>query len=798
MLQNKLNEIELLLEKYNYAVIYNEQNVDAAQIFFSDLVKNNMIKYNQDDSLFSNYTKIMSFFKVNALYKKDNSNLKVDDLDVSKESFIKLVLRLPKTIINAVKLRKYNKIKRKYEAFSFTSEELSLMTKISTFCNERTQTIIINNFNYASKNDLLFYKKIIESGFLNMLDGHMKIIFISNSANVSDANLNEIESECLIKLKFSEDELITFLKTTYSDICISDNTIKQYLKLCNNNFNLIYTIIKSKTTSYDSDIINVLKDTVRDILNKLGEINALEFAAVVGLSFDLTLLSEASNIALDEIIYQSTEAQEKGLLLKTDNEYNFEFIDELIRSLVYKYGHYNIRSHIQYANYLSKARPEEHALIANHFYLGGNMNYAIIHYFCYLLKNTIEGKDIDQNSSIHTRIISIINKDPVLNAVYIEFIELLNGYKNNSLIYDKLIYNPQEKCESIYDLVMKYVKSTLVYMCRFSQSKEDYYNLSQCFEHSYAFFESNKFLAPQIQCAFYLLDIYSYRISCNEKVSNILSKLNDLTSDISNSNDIQNYNLKIRLIRKTANLMNPEVAYNKTKYIYESLQTTDYNLDEVEIYKFLTNHLGFALYSGNYDDVSEDFLYNIEQYINIACKMNFPKSYKLEMNYLIYKLYNNKTDINEISKFLLKQSKKEIDARMYLFDIAALNLFCSNYDQAEKILLELIKKTESNMTCFYDYCINANLASLYLLKGNYDLAEKHNNIILEHDYEWEKEFIDIMRFRANELQKIIDNKLVYSSKQLFECFNGIPIYISSVWRFLGKGIIFSELMFYRE
>ena len=178
--------------------------------------------------------------------------------------------------------------------------------------------------------------------------------------------------------------------------------------------------------------------------------------------------------------------------------------------------------------------------------------------------------------------------------------------------------------------------------------------------------------------------------------------------------------------------------------------------------------------------------------------MNFPKSYKLEMNYLIYKLYNNKTDINEISKFLLKQSKKEIDARMYLFDIAALNLFCSNYDQAEKILLELIKKTESNMTCFYDYCINANLASLYLLKGNYDLAEKHNNIILEHDYEWEKEFIDIMRFRANELQKIIDNKLVYSSKQLFECFNGIPIYISSVWRFLGKGIIFSELMFYRE
>lgn len=102
------------------------------------------------------------------------------------------------------------------------------------------------------------------------------------------------------------------------------------------------------------------------------------------------------------------------------------------------------------------------------------------------------------------------------------------------------------------------------------------------------------------------------------------------------------------------------------------------------------------------------------------------------------------------------------------------------------------------MTCFYDYCFNANLVSLYLLKKDYNKAKEYNNKIKYHNYDWEQDFIEIMRKRAEFFDMFIDKKIEFTPEKLFNCFQDKETYISSVWKFLGKGIIFSELMYYRE
>lgn len=70
--------------------------------------------------------------------------------------------------------------------------------------------------------------------------------------------------------------------------------------------------------------------------------------------------------------------------------------------------------------------------------------------------------------------------------------------------------------------------------------------------------------------------------------------------------------------------------------------------------------------------------------------------------------------------------------------------------------------------------------------------------VLLHDYDWDTEFIEIMKYRSTLLNQFIQQKKKFTSKSLFNCFNNIDIHLSSVWKFLGKGIIFSELMYYRE
>ena len=130
--------------------------------------------------------------------------------------------------------------------------------------------------------------------------------------------------------------------------------------------------------------------------------------------------------------------------------------------------------------------------------------------------------------------------------------------------------------------------------------------------------------------------------------------------------------------------------------------------------------------------------------------------------------------------------------------MAAIALYCAKYNYAEETLLRLNEELKSNNTCFYNYCYNSNLASLYILKKDYEKAKYYNDKILHSKFEWYEDFTRIMKFRAEKFNDFIIEKKCFTPKQLFNCFSDIDMFCSSSWKFLGKGILFSELMFYRE
>ncbi|MDE6284231.1 MAG: hypothetical protein K2M17_00605, partial [Bacilli bacterium] len=298
-------------------------------------------------------------------------------------------------------------------------------------------------------------------------------------------------------------------------------------------------------------------------------------------------------------------------------------------------------------------------------------------------------------------------------------------------------------------------------------------------------------------CLSYLIDIYSYRINSPlktaEKVSELKSILND--QSVNFNNDI---NLQLKITRKIAKTMNAETAFAKMNYFYLSLQQSNKNFDEIERFKYISDYMGFALYSGNYDKLSREFISDLQNNIATGKLLNYPKVYKAYMNLMLYKIFNNEVTKSELLDFLNEERNKSVTGRMYLFDLSAVALLCGNYTKAETILTEIVDLSKDNMTCFYDYCFHANLTSLYLLKKDYASAEICNKKILQNDYDWEEDFINIMRQRAKLFDGFIKSKKDFTPEALFHCFDGTDIYLSSIWNFLGKGIIFSELMYYRE
>ena len=806
-------KVEHLINEHQNVVFWSDQNIEIYDLLFSGNKNIEIIDYHVDDKLLTNYTKLLSFFSSNS---ELNSNIQKHNINKEQSTIVNIFYFI-KIVYYYITHGDYLRILHKYSNHHFTNQEINLMTKIFTYskknydekknCNIKNKILVINNINYANENDIIFIKKLIESKFFHNYAKKLKIIIISSSDFILDIKLNTLNKSNVLKIVFSDDELCNYIKEINNDIKIPNEKLKQYLKLCKNDFNLIYSIIqlsyvKDKSLLYDQNFIK-LKEIIYEILEKFPQLSVLEIAAVIGLSFDLTILRDIADIEIDDLIGKLDDAYKQGILIK-NKIYNYEFINNFIRHIIYTHGNSNSNWHKKYAKKINTVYPDEHALIAVHFFKGIDYESAIFHYWAYLLTSTIDSKSLSTTKENLKEILDIIENTLNLNTINIKIEEMLLSYKNHNLEKETLKKDTDMLDTDNYVNMLNFVKQTLLYVGKYTTSEAEFNDLSKRLEKSYTFLENNNILGLQIRCGLYLIDIYSYRLNnickakiINEKMNKIINKIINMPN-LSDGN-LSNQSLALKLIRKTAVLKNPEVAYHKTKDILKANQKNKGILDEIELYKFISDHIGYGLYSGFYDDISDVILKEAEYYLEIGKEFNYPKLYKLRINYFLCKLYTKKYTITEINNFLKKEKKyRDITSSMYRYDIAAIAMLCSKYKYAEKILLELYDELHYNNTCFYNYCYNANMASLYILMRNYEKAKYYNNLILNNNYNWEKSFIKIMKLRAEKFNEFILQKKEFSAKQLFNCFADPSIYPSDTWRFLGKGIVFSELMFYRE
>ncbi len=790
-------------------LFWNEQNINICELLFSNKNDISIISYRKDDELLSNYTKLIAFFGANIECNTFNEQYDTNNLHFNFSSLIKTFLFFIKKCIYCIKHKSYSKIRRNFSNYHFTNQEINLMAKISKYAKTHNEnTIVFNNINFANELDLTFFKKIIESDFLRKYANQIKFIFISSSSKLNNIDLRDLDIHNCIEIKLSENELCEYIKNTYKNLHVSDEKLKQYLKLCHNDFGLINSIINSseniKLDNAEHDELLQLEHIIFTTLERNQELNVLEIAAVIGLSFDINMLKSISELELYDLVERLKSAYDFGFLTKVDS-YNYEFISNFIRNTVYKHGGANVLWHKKYAEEINQIAPNEHALIARHYHLGGELELSLYQYWAYILVAAIDNRIIADKSTL-VDIENMIHSNIVWEASFSYIRNMLNKYLKNQLSKAEIIDCFQDNFtpNKTFDVINTYTKLTLLYAGKYTNTNKEFHLLGQKLEKSYIFLKQKRLLGLQIRCALYIIDIYSYRLNEFDKARKMQKELDCITQNLlqnlgNNSLLLCNNTLVLKIVRKTSVLFNAEIAYSKTKNLLSVCKEYQNTIDEVELYKFFNDHLGYSLYAGEFADVSEEIIGKITNMISFSREMNFPKTYKIRMNYFLYNLFKGNLAKPEIENFLLTEIKTaNSTSSMYRYDLASVAMLCSDFNFAEKILLELYEDLKRNSTCFYHYSYNSNLASLYILKGNYEKAKFYNDKVINTDFDWFDDFIEIMKFRAKKMADFIAEGASFTPLTLFNCFSDIPIIISKTWSFLGKGILFSELMFYRE
>lgn len=797
MIEQIKKKITEIIDSNQIVWLWNQQNLDIYKMFLMD-VSSQVVTYKTDDKLLSNYTKILSFFNANI-----EENITTDTIGIEKTPK-ENVLCVLQSIWNHFFHRNYIKIKHQFSNYYFTNQEINLMTKIYKLnLKKETRTIIINNLDLANDADIIFIKKLVDSGFFELYASNIKLIITLSSSVLKDLELSKIVEKNYYEIVVSEDELCRYFKKLYGINTINQEKIKQYLRLCNNDFNLIDIIIdtiKTNTDSYVNDEYEItIERIVKHILDENPGLNALHIAAVIGLSFDIATMNEISNYPTTELISQVKYAYDHGLIIKIPSqEYNYSFISELIRKIIYESGNIDVQWHINYAQKLGKTTPYEFALISKHYYLGNDIEKSIVNYIANLIICTIDHKPLNNNDPYLQQIEKCICSNITLSASFNQISSCLIRYDSGNISPSDLIIS-EEDCLTYIDKMINFTKAVIIYHGKFSTSENAFIKLADCLSDLYKYFSDISCTGLQIRCCLYLIDIYSYRINELENAKKQQQELEYFVNQILVSQNMENQTLRITLRRKTAVWLSPEIAHERLKNLLLECINENNSLDDYELFKLTNDYLGYALYSGSYYDMIDSIETKIVNYLTIGNDINYPKLYKLEMNYILYKIFNKKIKIADLEKWLIKkESEKTNTSTMYKYDLAAIGILCNHLNFAEKILLKLYEDLKNNNTCFYNYCYNANLSSLYLLKRDFDKAKFYNDLIINSYYSWEIDFINIMKYRAQKMNEYISSRVKFTAKDLYECFDHTPIYCSNVWKFLGKGILFSELMFYRE
>lgn len=169
---------------------------------------------------------------------------------------------------------------------------------------------------------------------------------------------------------------------------------------------------------------------------------------------------------------------------------------------------------------------------------------------------------------------------------------------------------------------------------------------------------------------------------------------------------------------------------------------------------------------------------------------------------LLSELFNSNMDAEKIKstvkngiKALRKYENQSGVSKVIKMNLACLYILNNNIIEAEKSLLLLYSSMQRYTNNLYTTCVQTNLTAVYLLKGDYIKAQEFNINVKNNLYKWDDNYRNYYIWQNEYMRSLIENKTKVTPLDLF-ALDKTHTTSAKTYEFVGRGVMFSELLFY--
>lgn len=811
------NEIQQKLAEHSTVLLYGNSGTGKSSLVKkiaeeSDFGRIIITEYSNTSFRNSN----MKEFKL-ALSKADIKNSSGND-ETLADAIVQDMSVAKNSLSHVIKLFKNNTLNRlEKEYFNiFSDDEKSLLVQLSKAARQNSLLLVFDNYHWANINDLNFIKNFSDICYNEKLfHNPIRIILIATDNQLDNPDFNfkeQLKSYPNVNLDhISADRYGEVLNRMGMAETLSSQVTGAIYSLTSGHLELTKRVVDYINTQ-GYTIFNTLEDIEKQTIimmsdifdqmiqfyfkDKQETISILEIASVIGNIFNRYEIKTLTQEELFLIEEQLSNAEGEHFIEINDDK--AQFIHPIIRELFYKkLDDKRYTYHKKYAAELKILKPTEHLERAFHLKKCRDDATALwetmIACFFSILTQTHFPESNYQEMKAEVRKHKLYNYFTNMEQAF-RYYSLGDVQRSLDCINSiDEIDIPTEPYRSLKNYL--YARNLLLYKFdtnSFLQSAALLEQAKQCFErHSELELYSSSLMI--------LLNIYAYKLCDIKAAQEIEKEIIDLHhTKLKGCIDYKMDDYLYEYKRKSASICTPEVAWKRTRASLEHFSGSD---NIMELYKSSCDHSAACIFVGKFEEALKA-LKVCGQTVETYSILSFPETFKALNNYFLASLYSNPDSFWEQLDTVIQAYRQVRIENPYATKIIDVNLsgmllLKGRLDEAEIILNELSSELTEYKSVFYYTFVYSNLASLCILRHDYDQATKCLSVVETHLDGWDDCVYKYYKKQLETLKTIIQQQERLTPQQLFmRPTKLVPEFLGGTWRFIGHGVLFSELLFY--
>ena len=769
-------------------------------------------------------TDYSSYFAFKEIDKEDESLISMISLSSAFDNRIKNITESTNFIMETDKIKPFSgPLKILFRIFN---KSISVSKKLNNFFSDQEINIIISLMKIIEKSDKCNYYLIFDNcEYMNrQVVRFIRQLFINNDINKSFNNRLKI---IMVENTLEENSLLANITASNIKVEIDDNTYFSYLKDINHmdKYSAEDMKVLASITSKDLTLTNTLSEYFKknnihkDILsqsctlerlveifdkmiskhldNHATEINCLEVASILGTIINAYDLSKLTDKELDLVINALSFGVKNGLVKEDKPDYSIvSFLHPIIKDLLYKKLENKQKHHLRYNILLKQKYPTRHLIIAENLYRGHIALIKVLdEYYAHLTMLAVRGKlsqfdhqsyeDKYTSNQMYAKYTSDLYK--ILSAYESRDFGLAYKYINDISPIDI----PNKFCGAL----LNFMEARILVII--GDSNEKFVKVKELLREASNIFLEYNMVDLYFDSLTVLINVLAYKLSdlnsAREIEDEYVIQFQNQVCHAESSELEDNY---IEFMRRTASLLDAQGAYERMKNLFAKNSIQDY----LPKYKAYNDMIGYSIYEGEFDTAYE-YANKMEEYLSTNNFYDFPELYKAQNNILLANLCHETSSdkfsilVNSGITTLIKYEDKPDISNVIKLNTACLYLLAGKYREAENRLLSLFDNLHSYSNALYSTCVPSNLAALYLLEGDFAKAHQYNDFVKQYLYQWDANYRTYYAAQNQYVAKLIENRISITPYALFH--PDIDSNISAkTYRFVGRGIMMSELLFY--